>query len=140
MMRARPYRKNAVSALRSWLLAAVFTATATAGAQETQVTARILLQESPLAGFQFHEGKLIWGELRVGDPLQLVREADNPHDGKAVRVEWQGNFLGYVPRADNEAVARLLDRGTRLEARIARLRESRNPWQRVLFEVYVAER
>jgi hypothetical protein len=78
--------------------------------------------------------------LRVGDPLQLVREADNPHDGKAVRVEWRGHFLGYVPRADNEAVARLLDRGTRLEARIARLRASRNPWQRVLFEVYVAER
>lgn len=126
--------------LRSWLLAAILAATATAGAQEKQVTARILLQESPLAGFQFHEGKQIWGELRVGDPLQLVREADNPHDGRAVRVEWRGHFLGYVPRADNEAVARLLDRGARLEARIARLRESRNPWQRVLFEVYVAER
>ena len=129
-----------MSALRSWLLAAAIAAAATAGAQETQVTARILLQESPLAGFQFHDGKQLWGELRVGDPLQLVREADNPHDGRAVRVEWRGRFLGYVPRADNEAVARLLDHGTRLEARIVRLRESRNPWQRVLFEVYVAER
>ncbi len=129
-----------MKALRSWLLAGFFVASATAVAQQTQVTAKILLQESPLAGFQFHEGKRLWRELRAGDPLQLVREADNPHDVRAVRVEWRGHFLGYVPRADNEAVARLLDSGARLEARIVRLRESRNPWQRILFEVYVAER
>ncbi len=123
--------------LLSLVLAALFAVTATARAQETRVTAKILLQESPLAGFQFHEGKQLWHELRVGDALQLVREADNLHDARAVRVEWRGHFLGYVPRADNEAVARLLDSGTRLEARIVRLREKRNPWQRVLFEVYV---
>jgi len=108
-----------------------------AAAQETRVTASILLQESPLAGFQFHEGKQVWGELRVGDALQLVREPDNPYDARAVRVEWRGHLLGYVPRADNQAVARLLDAGTRLEARIVRLREKRDPWQRVLFEVYL---
>lgn len=138
----RPKRlpENELKALLSWLPAVFFAAASTLGAQESRVTANILLQESPLAGFQFHEGKRLWRELRAGDPLQLVREADNPHDVRAVRVEWRGHFLGYVPRADNEAVARLLDRGTRLEARIVRLRESRNPWQRVSFEIYVAER
>jgi hypothetical protein len=123
--------------LLSLTMAALLAAAGATWAQETQVTAKILLQESPLAGFQFHEGKQLWRELRVGDALQLVREADNPHDARAVRVEWRGHLLGYVPRADNEAVARLLDRGTRLEARVVRLRESRNPWRRVLFEVYV---
>ena len=108
-----------------------------AHAGETAVSARLLVQESPLAGFQFHEGKRLWGDLRVGDRLDLIREPDNPHDTRAVRVERQGHFLGYVPRADNEAVARQIDRGARLEARIARLKQSRNPWQRVLFEVYV---
>lgn len=119
------------------LLLAVLLAIALPAAAQGRVTAKILLQESPLAGFQFHEGKRVWPELRVGDALELKREADNSHDGRAVRVEWRGHFLGYVPRADNQAVARLLDQGTPLEARIVRLRESRNPWQRVLFEVYV---
>ena len=103
----------------------------------TGISARLLVQESPVAGFQFHEGKRVWEDLRVGDRLALIREPENSHDTRAVRVEWQGHMLGYVPRADNEDVARQLDRGAKLEARISRLKKSRNPWQRVLFEVYV---
>jgi hypothetical protein len=102
-----------------------------------QVTARILLQSSPLAGFRYHEGKAVWDELKVGDVLELVREPDNPYDPKAVRVDWQGHVLGYVPRAENAAVARQIDRGEKLEARIVKLRKSRNPRERVLFEIYL---
>lgn len=101
------------------------------------VTEHILLQASPLAGFQYYHGKQVWDEMREGDALELVREPDNVHDPRAVRVEWHGIKLGYVPRRENAAVARLLDRGSRLEARITRLVKSRNPWQRMLFEVYV---
>ncbi len=98
---------------------------------------RILVQNSPLAGFQFHEGKQLWKELKVGDALTLVREPDNPHDPRAVRLDWNGHVLGYVPRAENEAVARQLDRGNRLEARIVRLNKSRDPWKRIEFEVFL---
>jgi hypothetical protein len=35
-------------------------------------------------------------------------------------------------------VAVEMDRGGRIEARIAQLREHRNPWQRLLIDVYVA--
>jgi len=105
--------------------------------QQAGVEVKILLQSSPLAGFQYHEGKRLWPQMKVGDPLALVRDPDNSHDRNAVRVEWQGHMLGYVPRVDNAAVARLLDRGTRLEARIVRLQDGSNPWERVLFEVYV---
>ena len=41
----------------------------------------ILVQESPLAGFQFHHGKKLWDELKVGDALTLARE---PADRKSV--------------------------------------------------------
>ncbi|MES2365194.1 MAG: HIRAN domain-containing protein [Pseudomonadota bacterium] len=102
-----------------------------------EVSEHILLQASPLAGFQYYRGKQVWAEMHEGDALELVREPQNIHDPRAVRVEWHGIKLGYVPRRDNEAVARLLDRGSRLEARIVRLSASRNPWQRVLFEVYL---
>lgn len=108
-----------------------------ASAAEPTVNAKILLQNSPLAGFRYYEGKRLWSEMKVGDALQLVREPDNSHDTKAVRVEWQGHKLGYVPRADNEALARFMDRGSKAEARITRLKKSRNPWQRMEFEVYL---
>ncbi len=102
-----------------------------------QSDARILVQSSPLAGLQFHEGKALWAQMKVGDALTLVREPDNPYDARAVRVEWQGHKLGYVPRRENEAVSRQMDRGNRLEARIVRLTRHRDPWKRVEFEVYV---
>jgi len=98
---------------------------------------RILVQSSPLAGFQYHAGAAVWDEMRVGDALTLAREPDNPHDSNAVRVTWRGHQLGYLPRAENAAVAAEMDRGGRIEARIAKLRNHRNPWQRVLVEVYV---
>lgn len=124
--------------IRNWAIALLCLLLALPASAE--VSERILLQASPLAGFQYYHGKQVWGEMREGDALELVREPDNAHDPRAVRVEWHGIKLGYVPRRENEAVARLLDRGSRLEARITRLVKSRNPWQRMLFEVYVPMR
>lgn len=74
--------------------------------------------------------------MQVGDTLALVREPDNPYDAKAVRVEWRGEKLGYVPRADNTDLARHMDRGTKVEARISRLTEDRNPRKRIRFDVF----
>lgn len=108
-----------------------------AWAQQARTEARILIQSSPLAGFQFHQGKRLWSEMKVGDPLTLTREPDNPYDRNAVRVEWRGEKLGYVPRADNADLARHMDRGTKVEARISRLTEGRDPWKRIRFDVYV---
>lgn len=93
------------------------------------------LQTSPLAGFQYHNGETIWPQLAVGQSLQLVREADNRYDDRAVRVEWQGHKLGYIPRLDNAAVSQLLDRGEQLEAVIVGLQNSTNPWERMMVEV-----
>lgn len=96
---------------------------------------RLLVQSSPLAGFQYHAGEALWERLRVGDALELVREPDNPYDPWAVRVDWRGIKLGYLPRAQNRTVAAELDRGGRLIARIAALQRHRNPWQRLRIEV-----
>jgi hypothetical protein len=99
--------------------------------------ASIIVQQSPLAGFQFYDGKVLWEDMKPGDPLVLVRERDNAHDANAVRVEWNGNRLGYIPRRENADVARQMDRGAPVKARIVKLTQARNPWQRILFEVYV---
>ena len=102
-----------------------------------QVAAHILLQDSPLAGFQYHAGKTLWPQMQVGDALTLVREPGNVHDARAVRVEWRGHKIGYVPRRENADVARLMDGGQLLEARIVRLAEVRDPWARVRFEILI---
>ncbi|MCX7148494.1 MAG: HIRAN domain-containing protein [Rhodocyclales bacterium] len=98
---------------------------------------RILVQSSPLAGFRYYAGQSLWQEMHEGDRLTLVREADNPHDANAVRIEWRGQKLGYLPRVENRSVAAALDGGEAVDARIAKLRQHRNPWQRMLIEVFV---
>ncbi len=94
-----------------------------------------LIQQSSVAGFQYHEGERLWHRLRKGQRLDLVREPDNPFDARAVRVDWKGRKLGYIPRDENHAVAQMLDRGQRVDARIHRLREAANPWERIQLEV-----
>jgi len=102
-----------------------------------EIATHILLQDSPLAGFQYHAGKTLWPQMQVGDALTLIREPHNPHDAKAVRVEWRGHKIGYVPRRENADVARLLDRGQAMTARIVRLAKVRDPWSRVRFEILI---
>jgi hypothetical protein len=107
-----------------------------AGTLQAQ-TVKLLVQSSPLAGFRYAEASQVWSELRLGDALELVREPDNPYDRNAVRVDWRGRKLGYVPRAENEALAWAMDRGERVTARISRLQEHPNPRLRIEFEVLV---
>ena len=98
---------------------------------------KILVQSSPLAGSQYYSASRLWTEIRIGDRLSLAREQDNRHDRNAVRVEWNGQKLGYVPRAENRAVAQALDAGERLEARVAGLRDDPDPWRRIEFEIFL---
>lgn len=98
---------------------------------------RLLVQSSPLAGFNYHQAPEVWRGMRVGDALRLAREPDNTYDAQAVRVEWRGHKLGYVPRAQNAALAWAMDKGENLEARVSRLQPHRNPRKRIEFEVYV---
>jgi hypothetical protein len=107
------------------------------GSLHAEESIRVLVQDSPLAGFRYHGAAALWRELRVGDALELARESDNPHDANAVVVLWRGHKLGYVPRRENAALAWGLDRGTPLRARISALAEHPNPARRVRFEVYV---
>ena len=124
------FRLNAAAILTVALLAA---ASAPIHAQQV----RLLVQSSPLAGFRYHEAPGLFPELRIGDRLDLVRESDNPHDPDAVRVEWRGRRLGYVPRRENSALAWAMDRGEPVSARISTLRVHRNPRRRVEFEVFI---
>jgi hypothetical protein len=131
-------RRSFLSTLTA-LLGAGGTSAATLSLGGQSNTAQsIELQRSPIAGFQYHDGETVWSQLRVADALQLIREAGNVYDPRAVRVEWQGHILGYVPRLDNATISHLLDHQQNLQAYITALEESRNPWQRVTFTIHLA--
>ncbi len=98
---------------------------------------RVLVQRAPLAGFTHHEAPRVWTQLRVGAPLSLQREPDNPHDRRAIAVSWQGQKLGYLPRAENDAVSAAMDAGTGVEARIGSLTDDADPRRRITIEVFV---
>jgi hypothetical protein len=104
-----------------------------AGAQDV----RVLVQSSPLAGFTYHAAPELWRQMRVGDRLDLRREPDNLHDARAIRVEWRGHKLGYVPRRENATLAWAMDEGQGLGARISRMDPHAEPRRRIEFEVFV---
>ena len=106
---------------------------------QAEVTTRMVWGVQPVAGFQYHAGKKVWAGLKVGDALKLVRDADNPHDTNAIRIEWHGEMLGHVPRAGNSAVAKLMDKGVKVSGRIVHLQPGRSHWQRILFEIVLEE-
>jgi hypothetical protein len=123
-------------ALKHALAGVLLVWAATTPAQD-RGTAEILVQVSLTAGLRYHEAKAVWDQMREGDALTLVREPDNPHDINAVRVDWNGHQLGYIPRTENQAVARQMDRGNRLEARVSHLTQYRNHRRKLEFEVFL---
>ena len=119
------------------VLACAAVLSAQAESSGPQASVRLLVQSSALAGFRYAEAAEVWAHLAAGEPLELVREPDNPHDANAVRVEWRGRKLGYVPRSENGALAWAMDRGEVLRARVSRLAEHAKSRRRLEFEVYV---
>jgi hypothetical protein len=142
----KPHR----SFMRYGILCATFFAVAVSGAAlaalpeaapraaaDHRGQASLLIQSSPLAGSQFHALPDVVSQIRVGDTLTLQRDPTNPHDSNAIQVLWQGHMLGFVPRRENKAVARAMDRGQPLVARVVALRPEESPWRRLRFEISV---
>jgi hypothetical protein len=65
---------------------------------ERKLQASVELFQCEIAGAQHTAGaaKLL-AALEVGDELDLVHEKSNKHDSTAVRVEYEGVKLGYLP-------------------------------------------
>jgi len=101
----------------------------------SQSRRRLILQESPLAGFQYHRAAAIWPFLQEGENLHLKREPCNPHDRHAVAVWFRNEHLGYVPRRENRTLAKLMDQGVRPQATLIRLLDEENPWRKIRIRV-----
>lgn len=64
-----------------------------------------------VAGWSWHDGFSIINLLKSGKKLRLIREADNKHDHNAVAVYFSNTKVGYIPKKDNNKIAKLMDEG-----------------------------
>jgi len=72
-----------------------------------------ILQTSPVRGHRYHDGPQVLRHLKIGERLTLIAEPANPFDEFAVRIEWHGKKIGYLPRERNHQVSRMLRGVTR---------------------------
>ena len=94
-----------------------------------------LINRFSIAGFQYHDGPAVFHRLHPGQYLSLVAEPDNPFDPFAVRIDYEGLKMGYVPRSDNRHLSRLLRQDARLWCRVREVNEDEWPWRAVRVEV-----
>lgn len=78
--------------------------------------------------------------LKIGEPVVLKRQPDNPYDRLAIEVYAEdGRKIGYIPRSHNIIPASLMDQGARLRGKIVALNGVDGPWQaiKVMLELLV---
>ena len=77
--------------------------------------------------------------LKPGDRLELVRIPDNPSDPNAIKIYTRDRVkLGYVPRKENHILARLMDAGKLLYAKILS-KQWQGYWLQIEIEVYLTD-
>lgn len=99
----------------------------------------ILLIECNVSGTGYRELKAIEPTLTSGAMLVLQREPGNAHDDLAIRVhDSAGNALGYIPRVSNAPLARLMDAGKQLFARLE-AKAWHGDWLKIDIAVYMRD-
>jgi len=128
-----PLRRRLMASIHCIAIFATLLVSGLTSAQEVS----LLVQRSTLAGFRYYAAPRIAAGLPKGAILQLVREADNPHDASAVRVDWQGLKLGYVPRAKNAALAWAMDQGETVVGQVVKADSVRRSARRLEFDILI---
>lgn len=99
----------------------------------------IMLIECHIAGTGYRDLKEVEPALLPGSFLPLRREPANEHDPLAIMIlDDGGHHLGYVPRAKNEVLARLMDAGKLLFARL-KSKEWRDAWLQAEVRVFLRD-
>ena len=90
---------------------------------------------APVAGYAYVYDPVREADFAVGQKLALIREPENPYDRDAIRIEWRGEKIGYVPRPDNAAFAGRIDAGEAFAACLCDFVPQAPMWQRLWFEI-----
>jgi len=125
-------RRNFIKRFLTLGAAVVTTAPANTG-----TPAATKLTTLKIAGLQY--GELAKEPLRPDEPLQLIREPDNPYDRYAVAIYRADKKAGYIPKTNSRIVASLMDSGIELGVRVRYFDEKKEPWNRVWVSVWIID-
>jgi hypothetical protein len=64
-----------------------------------------------IAGFTYYDGVDVFENLKIGAPLSLKAEPENPHDPNAVAIYYEEVKIGFVPRSENGLLRKFLNLG-----------------------------
>ena len=64
-----------------------------------------------IAGFSYYEGVLAFEKLKVGVQVSLKPDPTNSYDKNAVEIHHGAHKLGFIPRAVNREISKLLGAG-----------------------------
>ena len=97
--------------------------------KEQKPVKNVHLTNFHIAGFGYWDGCEAFEHLRIGTPLELVREADNPFDPYAVAIYYGDYKLGFIPRGSNHDISKYLDMGLDdiYDVRITRISPDAHP-------------
>ncbi len=102
-----------------------------------QVSKGIKIYHNYLRGLAYYDIAYIYHKLKIGQVLELKREAQNRHDKYAIEVRYKGYKLGYIPRYENKVLAHLMDQGKQLTAVISRLNDTYSTYNSVGVSIYM---
>lgn len=97
----------------------------------------IVLSHPLIAGFHYYDGYKTEKFLCINSPLVLKRQPGNAYDKNAVEVFFGTAKLGYLPRRENKIIARMLDQGVEVKARIVQVAPEKDAYERIRLEVYL---
>jgi hypothetical protein len=86
-----------------------------------------------IAGFTYYDGLEVIEEIRLGSPVRLESEPDNPYDPEAVVIYFRDKKIGYIPKLKNREISNLLYFGYRdiFEAKISSINLEAEPEQKL---------
>lgn len=90
-----------------------------------------------LSGLSHHDYALHARNIQVGDELTLERDRGNNYDNFAIKVKYDGDHIGWIPKGQNEILARLLDADCDLRARVISHDASMALDRRLYVNVYI---
>lgn len=78
-------------------------------------------------------------KLNEGDRLILIREPENVHDNRAIRIESSdGEKIGYVPHYNNLILSRLMDAGYYLYGKVRLLEIHNENYYYIVVKIYIS--
>ena len=112
---------------------------------------KVFFKECPIAGWKFHEPDEWWDDAEEGDSLVLIREPKNKHDRHAIAVAVVRDYdyylrehdplqiIGYVPRTENEMIAKMMDMGWKdaFTAELTTIKDHGSPDSRLRMTLYI---